>query len=467
MTQQGHELATRRNKIDDSHSRVSQKMQAYKLKRKSTDLSIPTSNTGSVQKELYEAMFDFTARHPDELSFTTGTLIDVFANAPINVGPETYVRKKVDGKIDPFDPFGVHKIMTNTSAPGGVIMTTATTIGTTTASTTNIPLNTTTAKSTNSFTEPLDKPVKSESDTKLGDAITDNDNNEFYGKVQQDWDISMSTISLPENITPDQLLTLKIEDNVKIIKENYNKEWLFGEITDKSGSVIKGWFPANCLKPFTKPSSLDFNFGLNMSSSPNYSSKQPNNILFSCIALYPYESNVPGDLNLSVGDLIRVYVIKDDWWEGVCERTQLKGLFPANYVRKLSIEENRSTEEKLLVGGLINDQVEQNNTNSPSQPKIIPVSSLKLIEANPDNNCTTSLLSSSNVSSSSSSGGVVVCTQPEFARVIAPYKATSTGQLTLQPGQVVQLRKRSPKGWWEGELQMSSESNSNLINSED
>ncbi|KAH8868866.1 Intersectin-1 [Schistosoma japonicum] len=527
MTQQGHELATRRNKIDDSHSRVSQvmldlvdlrhsveqKMQAYKLKRKSTDLSIPTSNTGSVQKELYEAMFDFTARHPDELSFTTGTLIDLhrlmisqivlyvvnelinafrdfdqfqpthyvlckytkgtnhflFMYLRVTVGlfPETYVRKKVDGKIDPFDPFGVHKIMTNTSAPGGVIMTTATTIGTTTASTTNIPLNTTTAKSTNSFTEPLDKPVKSESDTKLGDAITDNDNNEFYGKVQQDWDISMSTISLPENITPDQLLTLKIEDNVKIIKENYNKEWLFGEITDKSGSVIKGWFPANCLKPFTKPSSLDFNFGLNMSSSPSYSSKQPNNILFSCIALYPYESNVPGDLNLSVGDLIRVYVIKDDWWEGVCERTQLKGLFPANYVRKLSIEENRSTEEKLLVGGLINDQVEQNNTNSPSQPKIIPVSSLKLIEANPDNNCTTSLLSSSNVSSSSSSGGVVVCTQPEFARVIAPYKATSTGQLTLQPGQVVQLRKRSPKGWWEGELQMSSESNSNLINSED
>ncbi|KAK4474698.1 hypothetical protein MN116_001826 [Schistosoma mekongi] len=464
MTQQGHELATRRNKIDDSHSRISrvtldladlrhsveQKMQAYKLKRKSTDLSIPTSSsTGSAQKELYEAMFDFTARHPDELSFTTGTLIDVFANAPINVGPETYVRKKVDGKIDPFDPFGVHKIMTNTFVPGGGIMTTATTIGTTTASTTIIPLNATTAKSTNSFTEPLDDLVKSESATKLGDTITDNDNNEFYGKVQQDWDISMSTISLPENITSDQLLTLKIEDNVKIIKENYNKEWLFGEITDKFGSVIRGWFPANCLKPFTKPSSLDFKTGPNMSSSPSYSSKQPNNILFSCIALYPYESNVPGDLNLSVGDLIRVYVIKDDWWEGVCERTQLKGLFPANYVRKLSIEESRSMEEKLRIGGSISDQI----VNSPSQPKIIPVSSLKLMEANPDNNCTTSLLSSSNVSSSSSSGGVVVCTQPEFARVIAPYKATSTGQLTLQPGQVVQLRKRSPKGWWEGELQ--------------
>lgn len=54
MTQQGHELATRRNKIDDSQDRVTrtmldlvdlrhsveQKMQAYKLKRKSTDLSM-------------------------------------------------------------------------------------------------------------------------------------------------------------------------------------------------------------------------------------------------------------------------------------------------------------------------------------------------------------------------------------------------------------------------------------------
>ncbi|VDQ12691.1 unnamed protein product [Trichobilharzia regenti] len=92
MTQQGHELATRRNKIDDSQRRVTrvmldlvdlrhsveQKMQTYKSRKKNTDLSTSNSTTASSnQKELYEAMFDFTARHPDELSFTAGTLIDV------------------------------------------------------------------------------------------------------------------------------------------------------------------------------------------------------------------------------------------------------------------------------------------------------------------------------------------------------------------------------------------------------
>lgn len=477
MTQQGHELATRRNKIDDSQDRVTrtmldlvdlrhsveQKMQAYKLKRKSTDLSTSTSTTiESTQKELYEAMFDFTARHPDELSFTTGTLIDVFVNAPINVGPgwlygqindkvglfpETYVRKKVDGKIDPFDPFGVHKI-TNTCVSS--IMMTTTTIPTTI----NTPNTFSAINTNNSLTEPAnDNLVASETTptTKLNDITFPN--NDFYGEVQQNWNVSMSTITLPENILTDQFLTLTVDDHVKITKENdNNKEWYFGEITDKSGIVNKGWFPACCLKPSTKSNTSNINQnGLNISSSSNSSSKQPD-ILFSCIALYPYESNVPGDLNLSVGDLIRVCVIKDDWWEGICERTKLKGLFPANYVRKLSSEETRSMEEKLDISGSTNNQMDHNDTiNPPSLSKITPISSPKLMEANL-NNCMASLLSSSNTSSTSSSG-VIVCTQPEFARVIAPYKATSAGQLTLQPGQVVQLRKRSPKGWWEGELQ--------------
>ncbi|CAH8659219.1 unnamed protein product [Schistosoma bovis] len=469
MTQQGHELATRRNKIDDSQDRVTrtmldlvdlrhsveQKMQAYKLKRKSTDLSISTSTTiGSTQKELYEAMFDFTARHPDELSFTTGTLIDVFVNAPTNVGPgwlygqindkvglfpETYVRKKVDGKIDPFDPFGVHKI-TNTSVSSVMATTISTTI--------NTPNTISVLNTINSLTEPaIDNLVGIETTptTKLND--TTFSNNDFYGEVQQNWNVSMSTITLPENIPTDQFLTLTVDDRVKIIEENdNNKEWYFGEITDKSDIVKKGWFPACCLKPFTKSNTSNIKNGLNISSSSNSLSKQPD-ILFSCIALYPYESNVSGDLNLSVGDLIRVCVIKDDWWEGICERTKLKGLFPANYVRKLSSEETRLMEEKLDISGSTINQMDHNNTiNPPSLSKIIPISSPKLMEAN------SNLLSSSNTSSTSSSG-VIVCTQPEFARVIAPYKATSAGQLTLQPGQVVQLRKRSPKGWWEGELQ--------------
>lgn len=43
----------------------------------------------------------------------------------------------------------------------------------------------------------------------------------------------------------------------------------------------------------------------------------------------------------------------------------------------------------------------------------------------------------------------------EIASVIASYTATGPEQLSLQPGQLIQVRKKSPSGWWEGELQVN------------
>ncbi|XP_052810180.1 intersectin-1-like isoform X1 [Mya arenaria] len=43
--------------------------------------------------------------------------------------------------------------------------------------------------------------------------------------------------------------------------------------------------------------------------------------------------------------------------------------------------------------------------------------------------------------------------KPEIATVIAAYSATGQEQLSLSPGQLIQVRKKSPSGWWEGELQ--------------
>lgn len=44
--------------------------------------------------------------------------------------------------------------------------------------------------------------------------------------------------------------------------------------------------------------------------------------------------------------------------------------------------------------------------------------------------------------------------KPEIASVIAVYTATGAEQLSLQPGQLISVRKKSPSGWWEGELQV-------------
>jgi len=42
----------------------------------------------------------------------------------------------------------------------------------------------------------------------------------------------------------------------------------------------------------------------------------------------------------------------------------------------------------------------------------------------------------------------------DIATVIAPYQATGPEQLSLQPGQLIDVRKKNPSGWWEGELQV-------------
>jgi len=54
-----------------------------------------------------------------------------------------------------------------------------------------------------------------------------------------------------------------------------------------------------------------------------------------------------------------------------------------------------------------------------------------------------------------SSAVVIECYyDTEIGTVIAPYDATSSEQLTLQLGQLIQIRKKTDTGWWEGELQV-------------
>ncbi|XP_071112496.1 intersectin-1-like [Haliotis cracherodii] len=49
--------------------------------------------------------------------------------------------------------------------------------------------------------------------------------------------------------------------------------------------------------------------------------------------------------------------------------------------------------------------------------------------------------------------GQKIVKKPEIAIVIAPYMATGNGQLSLETGNMIQVRQKSPRGWWEGELQ--------------
>ncbi|CAL8105446.1 unnamed protein product [Calicophoron daubneyi] len=365
MTEQGQELASRRNKADDLERRstrlqtelrglrhnLEKKLQNSKRKNgsvKQTAMVSPPTDEGDTQE--YEVMFDFNARHPDELNLVLGATVTVFLKPPVTVGPgwlygeyngkkglfpESYVRKMVTGKIDPFDPFGVHKANRSTSQ-------------------------------------------------------------------------------------------------------------------SKAPTIAEEPVGANTAE-VTKPPSSE-----HMVSEPSRTA--PPKILFTCIALYPYESTVAGDLNLAANDIIQVYTIRDDWWEGYSERTKLSGLFPANYTRKLTSEEERLLKQRnSLTESTVTTQVDwpdSTDAKGSFQPAQKPPGTSKVASA-PSSpiTCGGNLHPPNDANGGNATNGIVVTTKPEFARVIAPYTATTAGQLSLQPGQIVQLRKRSPKGWWEGELQ--------------
>ena len=52
------------------------------------------------------------------------------------------------------------------------------------------------------------------------------------------------------------------------------------------------------------------------------------------------------------------------------------------------------------------------------------------------------------------------CVLSEVVQVISAYESTGPEQLTIERGQLIHVQKKSPTGWWEGELQVGIYSHS-------
>ena len=54
------------------------------------------------------------------------------------------------------------------------------------------------------------------------------------------------------------------------------------------------------------------------------------------VAMYPYESNEPGDLSFVAGEMVTIIKKDGDWWTGtIGDRS---GVFPSNYVQKAELQ---------------------------------------------------------------------------------------------------------------------------------
>ncbi|KAL3310030.1 Intersectin 1 (SH3 domain protein) [Cichlidogyrus casuarinus] len=109
-----------------------------------------------------------------------------------------------------------------------------------------------------------------------------------------------------------------------------------------------GWFPADYVKVLTSPASLAQDKSPRESrestmepvskknSQPNAMAGQETVIMR---ALYEYNAMQEDELNIAAGDMILVLSKEEpEWWRGKVMATGKEGLFPVNYVEKVSAD---------------------------------------------------------------------------------------------------------------------------------
>lgn len=179
--------------------------------------------------------------------------------------------------------------------------------------------------------------------------------------------------------------------------------------------------------------------------------------------MYPYESGEPGDLPFEAGEVVLVSHKEGEWWTGHIgsDRT---GIFPANYVAK---HDEVATSGGAAVDGTDSSHVtnnigygEESHTAMSNDISALPSDEINKrdeptkiqLEPHEEAEIKREISEINRMPPKSPKAGTKK--RYEIATVLANYQPTSDGQLTLTRGQLITVRKKSPSGWWEGELQV-------------
>ncbi|XP_053214714.1 intersectin-1-like isoform X2 [Panonychus citri] len=338
-----------------------------------------TSTTNSDSGTKYRVVFAFEARSQDELTIQDGDIIIVRPdpsaapgwlqgelNGKIGWFPEAYVEPLESGFVSTSNDFPTSQLATDNGFgnQSNLFDTTKPTDLTTGFADLTPQITTTTTTTTTATTS------------------------EPY--------IDISARSFPVNAvvlyqwsaTEPNHLTINKGDIISV--KQHKDDWLLGEIVDR-----RGWLPKSFVKPITG------NVASETDLEPIYH-----------VAMYPFQSQEPGDLAFEGGEIIKVVKKEGDWWTGEIIPNRI-GIFPSNYVREATVEE-------LPLPSGFAPQL------APPMTKNMSLEKGKL-------------------------------KKPEIVRVIAPYKATGPEQLSLEKDQLIQVRKKNTSGWWEGETQVKGQ----------
>ncbi|XP_065348598.1 intersectin-2 isoform X1 [Cloeon dipterum] len=352
----------------------------------------------------YRALFEFVARNPDELSFQPGDVILVPDDHNAEPG---WLAGKIRDSTGWFPESYVERIDTEVVSNGNVAA-----------------VETEERKPLEGIAEVPETTSDNGSLTDHGPAVVDPVSTPTLGTGQTMPNVFARTLY---SFKGKKASHLNFSKGVVITVHEQQDQWSYGELNG-----LQGWFPNSYVKIEDSTPSI--------AAAGEY-----------YMAMYPYQSEESGDLSFNQGEVILVSKKDGEWWTGTINGEKT-GLFPASYVS--IIETQEAPDQPDNTGVDINAAVAAVAASQETQAEKSALhDEVKQITEQQNFKAKTESVTTPDSLGSKSPLPMGKGKKPEIAQVLAPYKATSTEQLSLNRGQLVMVRKKTTTGWWEGELQ--------------
>ncbi|XP_028329263.1 intersectin-2b isoform X2 [Gouania willdenowi] len=245
----------------------------------------------------------------------------------------------------------------------------------------------------------------------------------------------------------DNHLDFDKDDVIQVLEQQEN--WWLGELNGE-----KGWFPKTYVTLLGEEESSD------LKSLPADADSSDGTQLEEYVALYTYESPELSDLTFNEGDVILVSKREGEWWHG--SRGDRTGLFPSNYVKpKETDTSSTSGKKKPEIGQVI-------KPHSPTGPDQLILENGQLVLILGKNSSGWWLgelqargkkrqkgwFPASNIKILGSNSGKSTPASQAVCQVIAiyDYSAANQDEISFSKGQLINVLDKSNPDWWKGEI---------------
>uniref|UniRef100_A0A3P9P2G0 Intersectin 2b n=1 Tax=Poecilia reticulata TaxID=8081 RepID=A0A3P9P2G0_POERE len=369
----------------------------------------------------YKALYPFTARNNEELSFEADDIIEVDETTEKEEG---WLYGSKHGKMGYFPESYVEKVGPSDStklaaaAPQVSIQ----------AQLSNV-LEAAKGSGTKSAFTPTQSPHPAPSETH-GQPVVGN----VLAQALCSW-----------TAKTDNHLNFNKDDVIRVLEQQEN--WWLGELNGE-----KGWLPKTYVTVL----------GEEEGSEPKSSTSDTVDTLQleEYVALYPFESPEPDDLTFSEGDVILVSQREGEWWRG--STGEHTGAFPSNYVKPKEADTSSVSGKKKQE---IAQVTKAYSSASPEQLSLESGQLILIFSKNPSGWWLGELQArgkrrqkgwfpSAHVKILGSNSGKSTPAQQSVCQVIAIYDYTAANQdeLSFSKGQLINVLDKSNPDWWKGEV---------------